>query len=189
MIRFHLAVAAAIVALGADIAVWAQKPVDQWPKVKPADQWQVPKEFQKPGEIQIPGDIQGVRIEKGPCEQRVTIASDALFAFDKSDLTPDAVAALEKLGPALKDAAAKSVQIEGHTDSKGDDIYNQKLSERRAKSVKDWLARRNYLPRQTTVLGHGENKPVAPNAHPDGRDDPEGRQRNRRVELVFMTCG
>ena len=54
----------------------AQRPLDEWPKVKPADQWQVPGQIQTPGEIQVPGDIQGVRVQKQPCEQRVTFAAD-----------------------------------------------------------------------------------------------------------------
>ena len=164
------------------------KPLDQWPKVKPADQWQVPGEIQKPGDIQVPGDLQGVKVQKAPCEQRLTIAADTFFDFDKDTLAVAAVQTLERLGPSIKAAATYGARIEGHTDAKGGDDYNQKLSERRAKSVKAWLSERQFLPAATGVIGYGEKKPVAPNAHADGSDDPEGRARNRRVELVFVTC-
>ena len=99
-----------------------------------------------------------------------------------------AVQTLERLGPSIKAAATYGARIEGHTDAKGRDDYNQKLSERRAASVRAWLSAHQYLPVSTAVIGHGERKPVAANAHADGTDDPDGRARNRRVELVFVTC-
>ena len=190
-----LAVMAALIARpGACLAQtppdkWPQvKPLDKWPQVKPADQWQVPGEIQTPGDIQVPGDIQGVKVQKDKCEQRLVLAADTLFDFDKDMLTPQAIAALEKLGPSIKQAAIWGARIEGHTDAKGTDDYNQKLSERRAAAVKAWLAGKNYLPPGASVVGHGEKKPVAPNENADGSDNPDGRQLNRRVELVFVTC-
>ena len=78
--------------------------------------------------------------------------------------------------------------IEGHTDSKGTDEYNQKLSEARAATVRDWLADKGFVPAATPIQGYGEKRPVAPNATPDGKDDPVGRQKNRRVEVVFGRC-
>src|SRR5262245_31480772 len=101
------------------------KPLDQWPKVKPGDQWQVPGEIQKPGDMQVPGDIQGVKVQKGECEQRLTIAADTFFEFDKDNLTAEAVRTLERLGPSIKAAATYGARIEGHTDAKGGDDYNQ----------------------------------------------------------------
>ena len=62
------------------------------------------------------------------------------------------------------------------------------LSERRARSVKSWLAQKRFLPASAAAVGYGKKKPVAPNAHPDGSDNPEGRKLNHRVELVFVTC-
>jgi outer membrane protein OmpA-like peptidoglycan-associated protein len=164
------------------------QPADKWPKVKPADQWQVPGEIQKPGDIQVPGDIQGVKVKKEKCEQRLIVAADSLFEFDKDVLTPSAAASLEKLGPGIKVAATYGARIEGHTDGKGGDDYNQKLSERRAKAVRSWLSTRQFLPASTMVTGFGKRKPVAPNTNPDGSDNPDGRALNRRVELIFLTC-
>ena len=78
------------------------------------------------------------------------------------------------------------MRIEGYTDSKGSEAYNKGLSEDRAQSVADWLAEVEGLDGGTfDVVGFGEAKPVAPNEKPDGSDDPEGRQKNRRVEIVI----
>ena len=89
-------------------------------------------------------------------------------------------------------AAAKlvayTVRIEGHTDSKGNAPYNQKLSERRAESVRKWLVEREGLTAtQFATQGFGATRPKVLNTKPDGSDDPDGRQINRRVEIVFST--
>jgi len=78
--------------------------------------------------------------------------------------------------------------VEGHTDSKGADDYNQTLSEKRARTVKDWLVARGALAGTAAVQGWGERRPVAPNAKGDGSDDPASRQKNRRVEVVLDVC-
>jgi outer membrane protein OmpA-like peptidoglycan-associated protein len=78
------------------------------------------------------------------------------------------------------------VTIEGHTDDKGPVDYNQRLSERRAAAVQRWLAGNGGLKGVAMkTRGWGATKPVAPNTRPDGSDDPAGRQRNRRVEIVI----
>jgi outer membrane protein OmpA-like peptidoglycan-associated protein len=79
--------------------------------------------------------------------------------------------------------------LEGHTDAKGSDAYNQTLSERRARAVKDWLVTRRAIPGAASVKGWGEQRPVAPNTKANGADHPEGRQQNRRVEVVLNLCG
>jgi outer membrane protein OmpA-like peptidoglycan-associated protein len=71
-----------------------------------------------------------------------------------------------------------NLQIEGHTDSVGSDDFNQSLSERRADSVRDFLAQQGVAPTSITARGFGKTQPVAAN------DTAEGRQRNRRVEIV-----
>lgn len=162
---------------------------------KPRDTWQTPKEiqqprgsWQQPGEIQTPKGIQAIRAEDERCAKRFLVGSDALFAFDQATLSPDAEVTLEALVPLLAKAGKHPAVVEGHTDAKGADAYNQTLSERRAESVKDWLVKRGALPAATTVQGWGERRPVAPNAKPDGSDDPAGRQKNRRVAVVLDTC-
>jgi outer membrane protein OmpA-like peptidoglycan-associated protein len=158
---------------------------------QPKGSWQTPGEIQQPkgtwqtpGEIQQPGEIQ--RLEER-CRRRLMVAADALFEFDRDTLSPQAAATLGALGPQLaKEKGA--ITVEGHTDAKGSDDYNQKLSERRARAVRDWLVAHRHLGAGTAAVGYGESKPVAPNAAPDGSDDPAGRARNRRVEVVVATC-
>jgi outer membrane protein OmpA-like peptidoglycan-associated protein len=116
-------------------------------------------------------------------EIRIELSSDVLFDFDKADLLPKAIPELEKVATVLHSYPNASCSIEGHTDSKGLKDYNQKLSERRAASVKSWLAAHGVSSSMTTS-GWGSTKPVAPNTFPNGRDDPAGRQKNRRVEIV-----
>ena len=72
-------------------------------------------------------------------EIRIELSSDVLFDFDKADLRPAAGPSLEKVVTVFASYAASTATIEGHTDNKGNDSYNQKLSERRAESVREWL--------------------------------------------------
>lgn len=162
---------------------------------KPKDNWQKPGEFQKPrdtwqtpGEIQVPKGIQAIRTEEAKCTKRFSVGADALFEFDKAILTPDAEETLNALLPLLAKAGKHPASIEGHTDAKGSDSYNQTLSEKRAQTVKDWLVAKGALPAATPIQGWGKRRPVAPNTRPDGSDDPAGRQKNRRVEVVLDLC-
>jgi outer membrane protein OmpA-like peptidoglycan-associated protein len=118
-------------------------------------------------------------------EVRIALSADVLFDFDKADLKPAARPSLDKVVTFLKSYPKANARIEGHTDSKGDDAYNQKLSQQRAESVRKFLAVQGATLRMST-RGWGEKKPVAPNAKPDGKDDPEGRQKNRRVEITVQ---
>jgi outer membrane protein OmpA-like peptidoglycan-associated protein len=162
---------------------------------QPKGTWQKPGEIQQPkgnwqvpGEIQVPKGIQAIRSEEAKCTRRFLVGADALFEFDQATLSKDAAQTLEALLPLLAKAGKHPASIEGHTDAKGSDDYNQTLSEKRARTVKDWLVTHSALPDSTPVVGWGERKPVAPNAKPDGADDPAGRQKNRRVEVVVDTC-
>ncbi|HUF44092.1 MAG TPA: OmpA family protein, partial [Aestuariivirgaceae bacterium] len=85
----------------------------------------------------------------------------------------------------LKQHPDAAVTIAGYTDAKGSDSYNLKLSERRAASVKDWLvANASIRGGNLSTVGYGEANPVAPNSYLDGSDNPDGRQKNRRVEIA-----
>jgi outer membrane protein OmpA-like peptidoglycan-associated protein len=131
------------------------------------------------------GKVQDIRIKETKSEIRIELAADVLFDFDKADVLPKAQEALKQVAGVIQEKAKGVVQIEGHTDSKGSDAYNQKLSERRANAVKDWLTNREGLKGvRFATRGFGSKKPVAPNTKPDGSDDPEGRQKNRRVEIT-----
>jgi flagellar motor protein MotB len=92
------------------------------------------------------------------------------------------------LAPLLLKAGPHPATVEGHTDAKGSDAYNQTLSEKRARAVRDWLAARGALPITSPIQGWGERRPIAPNLKPDGSDDPAGRQKNRRVEVTLDLC-
>ena len=77
------------------------------------------------------------------------------------------------------------VKIAGHTDSKGSDSYNQQLSENRADAVKDALATEFSIDsNRLNAKGFGESRPIAANTKSDGSDNPAGKQKNRRVEVV-----
>jgi outer membrane protein OmpA-like peptidoglycan-associated protein len=132
------------------------------------------------------GKVQDLQVKETGQEVRIELAADVLFDFDKANILPKAQAALKQAAGIIRDRAKGAVRIEGHTDSKGSDPYNQKLSERRAQAVKTWLTEKEALSNaQFTIQGFGAKKPVAPNKKPDGSDDPEGRQKNRRVEIIF----
>jgi outer membrane protein OmpA-like peptidoglycan-associated protein len=119
-------------------------------------------------------------------EVRIDLASDVLFDFDKYSLRPEAAATLRKVGQVAASYPRSTMTIEGHTDGKGTHPYNMKLSEDRAASVKIWLVQNAGIPSpRISTRGWGEMKPVAPNKKPDGSDDPVGRQKNRRVEIVL----
>ena len=145
--------------------------------------------IQVPGDIQVPKGIQAVKEQvDGKCIRRVTVVGDALFDFDKSALRGDAEVTLAAAGPEIAQAGGRKVTVIGHTDAKGGDAYNDRLSEARARTVRDWLASHAFVPPATTVKGMGERQPIASNSKPDGNDDPEGRQKNRRVEVEIDIC-
>jgi outer membrane protein OmpA-like peptidoglycan-associated protein len=133
----------------------------------------------------LKGATQALSVKETDTEVRIELSGDVLFDFDKADLRADAEPTLTKVADVIKAHPQASVSIEGHTDAKGAAAYNQQLSERRAASVKEWLVRNGGVDgAKVRTAGLGATKPVAPNARPDGSDDPEGRQRNRRVEIT-----
>jgi outer membrane protein OmpA-like peptidoglycan-associated protein len=117
-------------------------------------------------------------------EIHIELSADVLFDFDKADLRAEATPALEKVATVFKAYPAAAASIEGHTDGKGDDRYNQDLSERRAASVRGFLVGQG-VGNPMTTRGWGKTKPIVPNSKPGGADDPEGRQKNRRVEITL----
>ena len=129
---------------------------------------------------QVRQAMQDLGATETPIEVRVDLPADVLFDFDKATIRPDAAQALARLATVIRGFPSAQVLLEGHTDSKGNDAYNQTLSERRAEAVKTWLTGKESLgaaPLKTQ--GFGESKPVASN------DTEEGRQKNRRVTAVI----
>jgi len=134
----------------------------------------------------IEGALKDLGAKVTQTEIHIELAADVLFDFDKATLRPQATEALHKVGEVLRSYPDRPVIIEGHTDGKGSDAYNQKLSEARAVSVKTWLVQNGVIVAKRMITrGWGKNKPVAPNSKPDGSDDPQGRQKNRRVEITL----
>jgi OOP family OmpA-OmpF porin len=111
--------------------------------------------------------------------QAVVIQADALFDFDKSVLRPDGRKSIDDAIAKLRGVDVEMVIATGHTDSVGSDAYNQRLSERRAAAVKDYLVSKGIAASKITTIGKGESQPVATNR------TAEGRQKNRRVDIEF----
>lgn len=135
--------------------------------------------------IDLGGTVQDLQVKQTETEVRIALAADVLFDFDKDALKPAAQGTLQKVATVIREQTNGEIRIEGHTDAKGDDGYNQKLSQRRAAAVKNWLGKHGDLKgRRMSTQGFGKHKPIASNTKPDGSDDPEGRQKNRRVDII-----
>jgi len=115
-----------------------------------------------------------------PVKEKVTMAADAHFDFDKSALKPEGKAKLDDLVGKLKAVNLEVVIAIGHTDSIGSNAYNQKLSMRRASSVKQYLVSKGIEANRIYTEGKGETQPVADNK------TKEGRAKNRRVEIEVV---
>jgi len=109
----------------------------------------------------------------------VEFSSAVLFGFNKSDLSPDAQTNLDKLVKVLNTYPDTDIEIQGHTDSKGSEAYNQTLSEKRAKVVTDYLTAKQIAQPRVSIKGFGETLPKYEN------ETEEGRAQNRRVEFLI----
>lgn len=128
----------------------------------------------------ISGDV---RTSQTPDAVEVQLASDVLFAFDSADLTPEAAARIAEVAARVRSEATGEVAVVGHTDSVGDDAYNQTLSQQRAQAVANALAA--AAPADYAVSGQGESQPVADES--TGGD--AAAALNRRVTISFATTG
>jgi OOP family OmpA-OmpF porin len=115
-----------------------------------------------------------------PVAEKVTFAADVLFDFDKSVVKPEGKAKLDDLANKVRGINLEVVIAIGHADSIGSDAYNQKLSVRRAESVKAYLVSKGIEPNRIYTEGKGEKQPVADNK------TREGRAKNRRVEIEVI---
>ncbi|RPI57588.1 MAG: OmpA family protein [Acidobacteria bacterium] len=133
----------------------------------------------------LEGALKELKAEVTATAITIDLAADVLFDFDKAAIKKEAEPSLQNLATVLKANSAAAVTIEGHTDAKGADAYNQTLSEQRAASVKQWLVTNAQVNgANISTRGWGKSKPVTHNAKPDGSDDPEGRAKNRRVQII-----
>jgi outer membrane protein OmpA-like peptidoglycan-associated protein/tetratricopeptide (TPR) repeat protein len=110
---------------------------------------------------------------------------DIYFAFDKSNVIDFYKEKMDSVISVLMQNPGFSVEVEGHTDSKGSDEYNMKLSQRRADEAASYLVSKGVTKERVITKALGESQPLAPNEK-DGKDDPEGRQRNRRVMFKII---
>ena len=132
------------------------------------------------------GALTSVQESRG--ELRLTLASDILFDFAQATIRSDARPALDRVAQIIQTHPGAPVSIEGFTDSIGTADANLRLSRARADSVQHWLIEVAKLPGAGfAVRGFGATRFVAPNTKSDGSDDPAGRQKNRRVEVVIQT--
>jgi outer membrane protein OmpA-like peptidoglycan-associated protein len=99
------------------------------------------------------------------------------FEFGKADIKKDSFPYLDKLADTLNKAKNWTLEIQGHTDDKGGDDFNMKLSQNRADAVKNYLITKGVLLDSITAKGFGESKPLVPN------DNDANREKNRRVEF------
>lgn len=114
------------------------------------------------------------------------IMDNILYDYDKATLRPESAASLEKLTDLMKSNPSLDVKIFSYTDSKGTDAYNINLSQQRAEAVVNYLVRNGVDRSRLSAQGMGKSNPVAPNKI-DGKDNPEGRQQNRRTTFRIMT--
>ena len=115
-----------------------------------------------------------------PVAEKVTFAADVLFDFDKSVVKPEGKAKLDDLSGKMRGINLEVVIAIGHADSIGSDAYNQKLSVRRAESVKAYLVSKGIEANRIYTEGKGEKQPVA------DTKTREGRAKNRRVEIEVI---
>ena len=120
-----------------------------------------------------------------PGGEKITFAADAFFDFDKATLKPEGKAKLDDLVGKLGAINLEVIIAVGHTDSIGSVAYNQKLSVRRAESVKAYLVSKGIEANRIYTEGKGKSQPIAPNTI-NGKDNPAGRAKNRRVEIEVV---
>ena len=109
------------------------------------------------------------------------VLNNIFFDFDMATLRPESTAELNRLLDLIKTNATMQIEISGHTDDKGSDTYNQKLSENRAKSVVDYLTEKGIKKERLEFKGYGESQPISSN------ETEEGQQLNRRIEFKILS--
>ncbi|WP_316829610.1 OmpA family protein [Pedobacter aquatilis] len=111
------------------------------------------------------------------------VLDNIYYEFNSAELTEPSKKVLDALVLIMEDNPEMEIELGAHTDDIGTDAYNQDLSERRAKSCVDYLVSKNIAQNRMTSKGYGESTPIAPNKLKNGKDNPEGRAKNRRTEF------
>jgi len=125
------------------------------------------------------------RLEKN----KIFVLKNIYFEYDKAEIRADAAKELDKLVDLLNDNPEIKIEMGSHTDSVASEVYNIELSQRRAESTVTYLIRKGIATERLVAKGYGESKPIARNTNPDGTDNPDGRQRNRRTEFKILEIG
>lgn len=119
--------------------------------------------------------------------EKIIVLENIFYDLDKWDIREDAALELDKLVNVLNDNPEISIELSSHTDSIGSDDYNIRLSQRRAQSAVDYIVNTGIERNRLVAKGYGESRPIARNTNPDGTDNPEGRQKNRRTEFKIIS--
>ncbi len=106
------------------------------------------------------------------------------FDFDRYNIRPDQEYVIDDVAAKMQAEPGLNVALEGHCDAIGSEEYNLSLGSRRASSVQRALEEEGIASERMTTQSFGEERPVAPNTNPDGSDNPEGRAKNRRCEII-----
>lgn len=117
---------------------------------------------------------------------KVFVLENIYYDLDSANIRPDAAKELDKLVQILIDNPEIRIELSSHTDSIASVEYNLNLSQRRAQSAVNYMIQRGISPDRMVAKGYGELRPIARNTNPDGTDNPEGRQRNRRTEFKIL---
>ena len=117
---------------------------------------------------------------------KVFVLENIYYDLDSANIRSDAARELDKLVQILVDNPEIRIELSSHTDSIASVEYNLNLSQRRAQSAVNYMIQRGISPDRMVAKGYGELRPIARNTNPDGTDNPEGRQRNRRTEFKIL---
>jgi outer membrane protein OmpA-like peptidoglycan-associated protein len=133
-------------------------------------------------EVELRRELEGsgVSVTREGDQIRLNMPGNVTFDTDQTNIRPEFQPVLDSVVKVANKFDQTTLRVAGHTDSVGSDSYNQRLSEHRALSVKDYLALRGVAPQRLTAVGYGESRPLASNS------TVEGRAANRRVELDLV---
>lgn len=124
-------------------------------------------------------------VPEAPKVDEKFVIENVYYDFNKADLKPESYPALDEVVRMLNTYPNMAIELGAHTDSKGSDTYNMKLSEARAQSVVKYLVEKGISVERLVAKGYGEAMPISPN-EVDGKDNPEGREKNRRTEFKVL---
>jgi len=142
--------------------------------------------------VSVPDDMDTIELANPvlclntPEVDQALVLENIYFDFNKADLKEESFPVLDELVTILNDRPQMTIELSAHTDSKGTDTYNDRLSQARAESVMKYLMSKGIDASRLEAKGYGETAPLASNTNDDGTDNPDGRQKNRRTEFKIL---